>query len=256
MIKNEPFNTTELVVMDLVDENHNIVGPSAHYQRKITWDFLGYGGIETIAAAPEPMHLGPMAIGRSFPIMPEVTILQLGGITYAAVRIQALNINTLFSIVETREGADIAHYVAPNFQSGPAMEKMWSVPDNLRLFLLVCTQPGDRFVSKPAMLIGIHNDNLVKLPLPNIYEDGTLCLGGDSTFAVQSKVGIQDRLTEAYTALMVNPYNGDLNNNGNKCASLFRWGVDEEGTQQETPLDHNLVAITNPQLFRALRGLA
>ena len=237
------------MVLDLMDEYGRVTYPHATYKRTETFELLGFGGvIETVGAAPI-VDIGEISVDAlaNFDDIDNIFNVILSGaegVGIAVSEITQLVIETTFGIATTKlkidEGEEVEKVVLfPTFGGGTPMRKVWGFPPGFpRLFLITTSGLG---IDGYAFLFGWKDLSLVKLPLPNIYDHGALCIGNDSMDKLRREPSIINRHKIALEALYANAWNSDLItvDKKDRCRKLFRW--DADGNQ--LPVDGDPMSV-------------
>lgn len=139
----------------------------------------------------------------------------------SSIKVDKLMFNTLFSITDD--------YVYPSFgsigRSETEMRKEWVVPDEINLFFS-CAFGQD--IKKPTCyLTAIEKKSaktLLGLPLPNIHDNGNICMGDQR---VSKSTDIVGQTIYQYNTFYTSPWNRDLlRGDGHK--EFFKWDKNDK----------------------------
>lgn len=157
--------------------------------------------------------------------------INTNGTSYWTIPVQRIVLRARFKTAP-QEGTK--KILVPNFgrraeqddkQGEPPMELIWQVPDGMRIVMLLqCNSHGSGIVmqySIPKMhLFAVDSrPEYWKLPLPNIFEDGSVCEG--------RKVGrfrtVTEAIADALTTFDQSVWNADLWEEVEKTQAMFRF---------------------------------
>ena len=249
---NEPIDQIKLVTLDLTDASGTVTHQQAHYKVTEKWELLGFGGIIQTIGLPPMVNIGNInvpelaeieGLNTSFP----THLSGAEGVGIAISEITQLVIDTGFSIATTKIAEREEVILFPEFNNGQMMRKTWTVPWEFpRLRLITCAAGG--IDGYHVFLFGWKDLRIYRLPLPNIYDHGALCIGNNTMPSLRAEEGILERHKIALKALCSNTWNSDLITleKIERCRKMFRW--DTNGAQLPIDGDPKIImsAIASP----------
>lgn len=157
------------------------------------------------------------------------SIVTSGGLVYVGVRLRSLRFDTHFQV-------NTAGVAIPVFSPGRGTIRLnltWDVPDDADILLGVCVVPPTptehRWKFSKAYFAMTKPDvgGFFNPPLPNIYDDGSVCLGVNDHEPVfhENLAGLVDVITARFNNA---PWNTDLLQ-GRSAGSVFSFRLAEGG---------------------------
>ncbi len=158
---------------------------------------------------------------------------------WAASKLQFLPLKTTFTVLETDNDKPLVPVFTP--RAGSSLEMAWSVPSSMTLWFAVQISKDERFryISASAMIFAISNmqsegqpkyPGFFRLPLPNHFGDGRVCLGDrQSTFR---STDIPDIVAKTFRLFTTTVWNNDQLNAQiqERAAKLFRFSPSDNST--------------------------
>ncbi len=134
------------------------------------------------------------------------------------VRLRKLRLHTYFD--------QVGDYLVPIFATrGLKLELVWDVPADMDLrFACQCAQVGTHWSMGECFLFArkTGTPGFVKLPLPNTFDDGRLCMGDAVRGTIHGHT-VQECFQKALQSFHDTVWNTDIHNNPTRCVALFRW---------------------------------
>jgi hypothetical protein len=203
------------------------------------------------------------ALSKSAPkmvkgVLPEGIHLEVSAEGMAmATMVHELNFNTFFRpIVDVNEKVNLVPVWRP---PGSEMKFKWIPPKGMLLyFVMYWGGDDDPTRCEPIpYLVAVNplNKRIYLLPIPNLYDDGRICLGRDIVF---SGVPAMTQLEKGVKILMDSRWNGDLLrlDDEHKTHELFRWDSNGKQVLTDRAKDWpNLCTIINSSVYRFVAGL-
>lgn len=171
-----------------------------------------------------------------------------------AVLLPTIRLLTLWSVVRPPDKRQKA-YLIPVFQGADTLRlaPVWTPPSNMRVFFCNHMQANGSgvYLHTHAALVAIRTDDkddrkCYKLPLPNMYENCKLCMGGTPTQELQSpemlKRPIADQMQAAVDSFNRSTWNGDLlsHNRIETVEAMFQFSAEDNVTQVNPMKDWHL----------------
>lgn len=134
-----------------------------------------------------------------------------------SVLLKRLTLDTCFS--------QVGDFLVPTFERGGMRLKLdWEAPSDMQLRFAALCHPS--WTATECFLFARGpQPGFVKLPLPNIYDDGRVCMGDEVRGTIRG-----DTLAACFKAALESfrstSWNTDLNNHGASVRALFRWKSD------------------------------
>lgn len=216
---NHPIAGSEIIIRDLVDHSGNLIVAGATYLVTTNVKFLGINATLTTAQAMS------LALGRKTHdwLHPDEQTAEywagkFGEEPACLIRFHGLKIRAGFTL-KSADGQPFE--LTPTFnKEAPEKSLWWRNPQGTQFFML-CT-PNYTYL---ALTAAPFDGRLMKVPLPNLYEDGRICLG--NSFTIDESVPPHLDAERRLKRLMEAPWNTDLLPSPSKTAAVFRWGPDE-----------------------------
>jgi hypothetical protein len=153
----------------------------------------------------------------------------------SAARLKAIRLNTQFIVITPTGGTAC---MVPSFRAqggSVGADLTWVVPSDLAVYFMMFGKPMPKADSSgrilqpdKSYLVAIDKDGrMYRLPLPNIYDDASVCLGGVDL----PRNSIAAYMAAGMKAFTENPWNADLLGNDNntritKAQALFQFEPD------------------------------
>lgn len=238
-IINQPSSGSDVVIRDLVDAQGTVIVPGAIFRRETNYTFIGLN--TTITQRTHAM----LNLGNTlYPFLHKdeqyahCWHVSYAGNPAALVRFRCIKLNTGFTLLSD---GDRAIMLVPSFENGGVQKSLWwnAAIDLWMLLtpastLLVCTRPQ-------------FDGALYKLPVPNVYENGTICMGREFYCDpdVKPHLDIERRLHH----FMDSSWNSDLAPDLRRSQAIFRWNDREEQIDVTTDeVISNSTVIMNNEL--------
>lgn len=119
--------------------------------------------------------------------------------------------------------------------SGVMMSLEWKKPDDMELvFSSDCTKDRGRWRMGECFLFArkANKPGFLKLPLPNLYEDGRICMGNEVAGSIRGDT-LEGCFKAALESFADTRWNSDLLPAAERTRALFRWTVDRKQIQPE-----------------------
>jgi hypothetical protein len=161
-----------------------------------------------------------------------VTVVARRGTTFVTFPVLKLRLRCRFRLVASGR----AKVLTPNFGSAtdPELDLSWPVPDTIQLrFATECaTDANLSFAAKSWLIAYDARKAAYVLPLGNLYDDASLCLGNYDAYG-KTIMEVVEKSLEQFDK---SPWNGDLFDSvrSDKCEKLIRFKPD---TFEPMPVD-------------------
>ena len=121
-------------------------------------------------------------------------------------------------------GAPVDGKVSPDFRGTSVYSVNWTPPEGFKVrFVVVASVSGERWEVGNCYLIGVSRTTpgWYRLPLPNTYDDGRVCMGG----RVGASPTVAGAWLMAFSHWQSAPFNADLIDrvNAGHCKGLFSY---------------------------------
>lgn len=244
-IINMPTSGTDLIIRDLTDANGSIIVSSAVFRRDVTHTLIGFDS-QIVTHESKSMKL---CEGKDFDHGGTRQYISAWAVDYGEesaclVNFNKLKITTGFRALAA-DGATVVQL--PTFNIGNIEKSMWwSCP--VSLWLLVRRNEVILVAAKPDF-----DGALYRVPLPNIYDNGRVCMGREYEFPREEPHTVFENHLKH---IIDSRWNTDLQPDMSRCEAVFRW--DDQDNQIQPTADEFLgkcYRVMNNELSKLILSL-
>jgi len=166
------------------------------------------------------------------------------------VKIPFLNLDTFWILRKPEGDGETRPFIVPIFIANDLSFRVspkWVPPaDQMAIFFMVHYVPGTdsawRYSHASVVLISLLKDvkDHFKIPLPNIYTNGKICMGGSGeALALDTKMPVLENFSAALEVFQKATWNADLlrDNSRESIERIFRLDASDNKTQLPVPKD-------------------